>query len=244
VLGGTDKDVKQYFFSLPAKRLTQILDVYERQYGAPARRYAEAAYDKWRTGSTQMSGLVADRLFTILPPLMPLADKYRLTEKLWDHYGPSSKKVLRVGLNVGAADVAAAFKDHFESVVSSFTLPEALEARFSWLSGGDVSVRRQLLEHNINAERALIAESVRRNVTVLFDHLAADTENATERAAHIVKIKKHELEILIDPKAEGLSLEDPPPPFRYTPGTSGNPLGCFIAIAVVLGLLWLFGHHH
>ncbi len=40
-LGGTDKDVKSYFFSLSAAQLRSIFDKYESQYGNLAREYAE-----------------------------------------------------------------------------------------------------------------------------------------------------------------------------------------------------------
>ena len=37
---------------------------------------------KWRTGRVQMSGMVAERLFNLLPPRMPLGVKYKLVEGL------------------------------------------------------------------------------------------------------------------------------------------------------------------
>lgn len=40
-LGGTDQDVKRYFFSLSPDRLRQILEQYGRLHGEPAREYAE-----------------------------------------------------------------------------------------------------------------------------------------------------------------------------------------------------------
>jgi len=36
-LGGTDVDVKAYFFSLPSRDLQIVLDLYESQYGSQAR---------------------------------------------------------------------------------------------------------------------------------------------------------------------------------------------------------------
>ena len=45
-LGGTDVDVKKYFFSLSAIQLKGILDKYEMQYGNSAREYAEKTLPK------------------------------------------------------------------------------------------------------------------------------------------------------------------------------------------------------
>ena len=43
---------------------------------------AKKAIQKWKTGTVHMSGTVAERLFKLLPPRMPLADKYQLFESL------------------------------------------------------------------------------------------------------------------------------------------------------------------
>jgi hypothetical protein len=79
-LGGTDADVKAYFFRLPLSELRPILDAYERQYGKEARQYAEEAIPEWRSGRRKMSGQNASRLFHLLPRFMPLEQKYALTQ--------------------------------------------------------------------------------------------------------------------------------------------------------------------
>ncbi|HZL20093.1 MAG TPA: hypothetical protein VFG23_20335 [Polyangia bacterium] len=54
-LGGTDKDVKAYFFALGRQRLNPIFDEYQRLYGRPAREYAELTCSAtiWMTGARQ-----------------------------------------------------------------------------------------------------------------------------------------------------------------------------------------------
>ena len=61
-LGGTDQDVKEYFFSLSPNQLSGILDKYEQQNGEKAREYAEETFPKWKNGQVHMSGKVAERL--------------------------------------------------------------------------------------------------------------------------------------------------------------------------------------
>lgn len=239
VLGGTDKDVKAYFFALSKARLKAVLDRYEAAYGAAARQYAEEAMPYWASGRRGMSGTVADRLFQLLPPIMPLADKYRLTESLWKHHGPSSKKVLRIGLGVTADQVAAAFLEHINGLLTDFRIPEPLESRFTWLSAGDVTVKQQLLNRLLQNERELVAEGVRLQTPAMLDHLASDSERHTTRMAHVVKVGKHELEILADRDATGLTLEDPKPGTRYGGGGgSSNNTGCIIAVIVVAIIIY------
>jgi hypothetical protein len=90
-----DQGVKAYFFSLSPVELTAVLDDYQRAYGSEAREYAAKTIPKWRSGRVQMSGMVAERLFNLLPPRMPLGVKYKLVEGLWHHVGPSSKHRVR-----------------------------------------------------------------------------------------------------------------------------------------------------
>ncbi len=215
-LGGMDSDVKQYFFNLPEASLKKILDEYEKRYGSSARQYAALTMPTWRTGKRTMSGMVASRLFDLLPPRMPLAAKYKLTEGLWQHFGPSSKKRLRIGLDADPSAVHDAIRTHLDNVVVSHQIPQQLEARFNWLSSGDVAVKQQLLNHLRSQERALIAEGARLQMPVLTEHLKSDAQALTTRVAQQLRIGKHEIELLIDINATGIALEEWAPPPRPT----------------------------
>lgn len=207
-LGGTDKDVKEYFFKLPQNKLDVILREYGRLYGSSAKSYAEQTMPKWRSGRTQMSGLVAERLFNLLPPRMPLSAKYQLTENLWEHFGPRSKKRLRIGLDADVDEAVEAVRAHFDEVVLHYKIPDQLERRFNWLSAGDVSVKQELLNHLRSKERLLLSEGARIQLPMMLSHMREDIARRTSRMAQTLKIGKHELELLIDPKAQGVSLEE------------------------------------
>jgi hypothetical protein len=66
-MGGTVSDVKQYFFSLHDTELNAVFAAYSRRYGASKEAYARQVFSRWKSGSTQMSGVVAKRLFDFLP---------------------------------------------------------------------------------------------------------------------------------------------------------------------------------
>ena len=126
-LGGTDQDVKQYFFALSPKALNSLLDEYERKHGREPRLYAEQTMPKWRSGGVRMSGTVAERLFNLLPPRMPLPEKYKLVETLWKHVGPRSKRIVRLGLDAGIDDVIDAVRKYMNDVVVHYNIPSSLE---------------------------------------------------------------------------------------------------------------------
>jgi hypothetical protein len=170
-LGGMDQGVKSYFLNLPSVELAAILDDYQRAYGSQAREYATDTIPKWRTGRVRMSGMVAERLFNLLPPRMPLGVKYKLVEGLWHHVGPSSKHRIRVGADANVADVIELARSKITEFVVNYTIPSNLEGRFNWLSAGDVSVKQMLLSHIQEVEKTIVVEAVRAQVPVMLEHL-------------------------------------------------------------------------
>lgn len=240
-LGGTDKDVKAYFFNLPEQKLNVILDEYGRRYGSSARSYAMETMPNWRSGRTHMSGMVAERLFNLLPPRMPLSEKYRLTESLWEHYGPRSKKRLRVGLDVGLDEAVAAVRDHFDTVVQQYKIPPEMERRFEWLAAGDVNIKQDLLNYLRSRERQLLSEAARVQLPVMLDHLRSDQHGLTSRMAQTLKIGKHELELLVDPKASGVNLEEHTAARAGGSSSFWSEWGCLV-IAIALITLFVILH--
>jgi len=235
-LGGTDKDVKAYFFSLSEEEISSLLVEYGTRYGDPAREYAFNTLGQWKSGRVKMSGTVAERLFNLLPPRMPIGVKYKLTENLWEHFGPKSKKRLRIGLDADLGSTVEAVQAHFEEVVLQHRIPDQLERRFNWLASGDVEVKQHLLNHLRSQERLLLSEGARLQLPVMIDHLKQDNEALTTRVSQMLKIGKHELELLIDPDAEGCRLEEWTPPTRPRTETSSGG-GINWGFLIIAGLL-------
>jgi hypothetical protein len=208
-IGGSDEDVKKYFFSLSPAQLRPVLDEYEARHGHAAREYAERVLPRWRTGRTKMGGDSAKRLFDLLPPRMTLSAKYGLVENLWEHFGPRSKKMLRIGLDANIEMVVRAVNDHVESTVANYKIPDNLETRFTWLSAGDVHVKQELLNYFRQKDKERAVESTREKVPVMLEHLRSDDGRHTHRLAEILKVGKHELEITLDRSSSGVALLEP-----------------------------------
>jgi hypothetical protein len=209
-LGGTDEDVKKYFFDLHPTDLAIILDLYEHHYGSQARAYAKNTIEKWRVGRVQMGGQTASRLFRLLPPLMPLQKKYELIGNLWSHFGPSSKKILRVGLDATMDDIISQIRQHIEGVVVQYRIPENLERRFEWLAAGDSHVKQDLLGYLKQREKSLVVEGARVQLPMMIEHLRSSQGNNTHRLAQVLQIGKHELEVSLERGFSGVALIDPP----------------------------------
>ena len=238
-LGGTDKDVKEYFFSLRGERLKAVLEAYGKKYGQDKRQYAEQTIPHWRSGSRKMSGLVAGRLFSLLPQHMPVSKKFELVESLWKFKGPSSRKSLYVGPDAHAAELTALVKKHFEEKVQSYVIDEAISQRFEWLAENDSQLCQQLRNHFLHLEKdQLSAASFDRIGVMLTQIQRADAPEQTLR--QIFEVGKHKVEVEFSKDSEGIS-EQPPKPKRTPSGKSEseNNLGCIvmIVVAVVIFLL-------
>jgi hypothetical protein len=241
-LGGMDQAVKAYFFGLSPLELSVVLDDYQRAYGSQKREYAADTIEKWRSGRVQMSGMVAERLFNLLPPRMPLLVKYRLIEGLWHHVGPSSKHRIRVGLDAEVVQVVELARSKITEFVVNYKIPETIERRFDWLSAGDVSIKQMLLAHIQEGEKTVVVETVRAQVPVMLEHLRS-AGSRTGRLAQIVRVGKHELELLMDKTASGAKIEDPSVVRGSSAQTSPSPYtiavwAIIVVFVVMLIVIW------
>ena len=66
IAGGIDKDIERIFLNLPSYKLESVFSRYGREHGSSALTYARNTYQKWKSGSVQMSGKVAERLLNLV----------------------------------------------------------------------------------------------------------------------------------------------------------------------------------
>jgi len=229
-LGGTDEDVKNYFFSLNPNQLKILLGKYEAKHGASAREYAEETFSKWKGKRRQMSGMVATRLFNLLPPEMPLDAKYQLTESLWKHVGPSSSKIYYIGLDANIDEVHSTIKAHLENVVIHYEIPSSMEKRFNWLSHGDVRIKQKLLNHLRQQEQALLLEAVQTNIPILLDHLRGNEGSLTNHVSHFINVGKHDVKVIVDDRVIGVT--------EVAPKSATNTRWIWWVIGIGILLLW------
>lgn len=237
-LGGTDVDVKEYFFLMPPALRDAILVEYGQRYGEAARSYAEETIPKWKNGSVKMSGTVAERLFNLLPPRMPIEKKYELTENLWQRLGPRVKRTITVGINVPIEKLIDLLNTTIQEDVISFQIPEQIERRFSWLSAGDVQIKQKLLNYMQDLEKESIITGARTQLPVILDHLRREGEN-TSLATQVLKLGNHEIRLEFDRDYDGVTMgsrRKVPPP---TSKDSDYGWLIFLAIGVAV-LVFLF----
>ena len=223
-IGGNDKDVKAYFFSLPANELNVILRNYGVKFGAQAEDYARKTFHAWRTGERGMSGLVASRLFSFLPHHMPLSKKYELAENIWVHFGPSSRHYYTIGTSANVNALASIIAVKLDSIVTAYNIPENIKNRFKWLADGDISVEEQLWNYFRNLQKSLAINKVQLEIPVLQRQVHNHTDK-TRLVRSELHIHKHIISISVN-KNFAEKIEETQ--HQYVSSSSG----CYIATSV------------
>ena len=138
LVGGADAEVKKFFFSLPPNHRDAVFHAYGRIYGTSAESYARGTFEKWRNGTVQMSGLVAKRLFALLPNIMSPEQKYDIARHIWEKSAPASSMRLAIGPMAPLDSVMNMLTQHMSSVLTEHMIPSYISSGFKWLSDNDV----------------------------------------------------------------------------------------------------------
>ncbi|MEX2598794.1 MAG: hypothetical protein WD533_03970 [Dehalococcoidia bacterium] len=236
LLGGTDQTVKQFLFSLPPDQLNQLMDEYGRLYGEAARQYALETIPKWRSGRVTMSGMVAERLYRLLPPMMPYETKYEIAAELWKHTGPVSRRTLRFGPDALQGEVVDNIVTHLTKVVPNHSIPSALALRFKWLTQGDVVAEQHLLNQLRQMDVKLVSEAALLQVPNMINHAFGPAAEQISRFEHELTVGNHKLKLIADQKQTGCQFE------AYdsaTASSSTNDWSWLIWSALIIGFIVL-----
>jgi hypothetical protein len=231
-VGSADDIVKGAFFSLSGKALDFLLTKYGELYGEAARDYARQTIPKWRSGSVQMSGMVAQRLFDLMPPLMPTSQKHQIVEAIWKRYGPRSSKYVYVGPGSNPDAVLLEIERYFANLNVLHVIPPNLESRFDWLADHDVAAKQMLLNHFMDQQRRVAISSARLNLQMMLASMNLDQQGQITKLSHAVFVGNHQLEIKADQLRSGFILSDLPNAF-IRPPMKFPWAGFFVVAAVV-----------
>lgn len=220
-LGGTDVDVKEYFFSLSGKELQKVLNAYGKKFGKQKLDYAIETLPSWRSGARRMSGLVASRLFSLLPNFMPTKQKFKLVESLWAHCTSLTHQKYYIGKNASPNEVSEKVRERFNEVVKSYYINDGITNRFKWLSQNDSTLCQDLQNHFLKLNRDQLSKLSYNRISILIDEINKDDE-IHKVMNHEFKVGGHVVELEFRKDAdEPISLSAPIKPYSSS--------GCFIA---------------
>ena len=241
-LGGMDAEVKEFFFSLPKDKLTKVLEGYGRKYGKEKRSYAAATLPKWKDGTVHMSGLVAERLFDFLPPIMPINLKLRIVEGLFENSGAAKADFVLAPFNAPPSEIFAFVSRNLLGEIEGQKIAAGLKSQFGWLAGEDTTVAEQILQHSlmlaVDAKKVAATEIMQQMDRDLAVHGDVLREFITT-----VRFRRHEVHIKRSAVAEEIGSVN-----RWTFERDGRKTGIHSAtngglnwiiwLGLGLGVLW------
>jgi hypothetical protein len=155
-----------------------------------------------------MSGMVAERLYSLLPPLMPLNEKYDLTRSLWKHICPSTHRILVVGANANRQQIIDTVRDYVAQTVKGHFIQGSLLKRFKWLSSGDVHVQQQLMNHLLEMEKQGAVDALNEQLPVLMGHIQRHG-SVTRHLQHTIQLGKHRMDLRFEAEGSQIRIEEP-----------------------------------
>jgi hypothetical protein len=239
---GTDRIIKDVFFRLSGTSLDALFTAYERRFGTAAANYARAARERWRRGEVNMSALVSERLYAVMPAFMSADDKRRIVEILWRRYATRSQRYLYVGAGVSINDVMRSVEEHFEALLSYGNLPESLTSRFEWLTDKNAMETRRLIANFVEEQKATAFTAVRVSLIAMSAAMGAGPIQNPDALSHSVAVGDHVLILKADPLRVGFLMSDSAtarikPPSRFDSRGVGTLVALAALICVVVGAL-------
>jgi hypothetical protein len=209
--------------------------------GKEAEQYARETFQKWKSGSTKMSGLVAQRLFNLLPPRMPTSAKLELAGNIWRHFGPSSSHSFTVGPAADVKLVVEAISDKLSAAIQTYQIPDQIRNRFEWLSSGDIRVKEELLNHFRKMEKNLVLSKIHEEVPILQKQIQ-DYAGQTISVRTKLEIHRNSVEIYVDDRL-GDKFREGVPDKRPTASASLSLDRLIIAVIVVIVIFAIMTKH-
>lgn len=178
-------DLVKVLLGLEQANLENLFQLYTREFGPAAARYARRTYDKWRTGEVRPNKQTFNRFLLHLPTVMSFDLKCEVLRKLRQEYCSQDNYSLVVDPQNWRDTLAPLIDDLIKkSYVAQ--LPKHVEERLRWLSANDMQIGSAVLAESQAQES--------KNAMLLleqeFDQLEQLLDNTQGRSeiTHIVKL--------------------------------------------------------
>lgn len=142
-----DSDVVRVVLGLQPAVVDELFELYAKEFGAGAARYARRTRRKWEAGQVRANRQTFERLLVRLPGVMSFDLKCEVLRKLREEFCPKSHYEVSVGVE-GWRESVAPLVDSLVQRSYASELPHAIERRLKWLAADDMRVARAILDES------------------------------------------------------------------------------------------------
>ncbi len=178
-------DLIKVLLGLEQTNLENLFQLYAREFGPAAARYARRTYDKWRSGEVRPNKQTFNRFLVHLPGVMSFDLKCEVLRKLRQEYCSQDNYSLVVDPKNWRDALIPLIDDLIrKSYVAQ--LPQHVEERLRWLSANDMQLASAVLAES----QAQESKNAMRLLEQEFDHLDQflDVTKGRSEVTHIVKL--------------------------------------------------------
>lgn len=188
-------DLVKVLLNLEQRPLEELFQLYAREFGPGAARYARRTYNKWKSGEVRPNRQTFNRLLLRLPQVMSFDLKCEVLRKLRQEYCAKDSYQLNVDTLSWRQSVAPLVDD---LINKSYTaeLPKQIEGRLRWLSADDMQTARSILAESQARESRnamLLLEREFSNIEQLLDATGAKSE-----VTHLIKLPLGTIKLKIE----------------------------------------------
>ena len=156
----------------------QLFELYKKQFGPGAARYARRTYQKWKAGSVRPNKQTFQRFLLNLPQVMSFDLKCEVLRELREAYCARDNYNLNVTTNNWKTTLTPLVEEIVQKAAAA-ELPQFLNKRLSWLAEHDVTVANAILaESQVRQSRNAISllEKEFSNIQHLLDNAGGQTK--------------------------------------------------------------------
>ena len=156
----------------------QLFELYKKQFGPGAARYARQTYQKWKAGSVRPNKQTFQRFLLNLPQVMSFDLKCEVLRELREAYCARDNYNLNVTTNNWKTTLTPLVEEIVQKAAAA-ELPQFLNKRLSWLAEHDVTVANAILaESQVRQSRNAISllEKEFSNIQHLLDNAGGQTK--------------------------------------------------------------------
>lgn len=178
-------DLVKVLLGLEQANLENLFQLYAREFGSSAARYARRTYDKWRSGEVRPNRQTFNRFLVHLPSVMSFDLKCEVLRKLRQEYCAQDNYSLVVDTKNWREALSPLVDDLIrKSYVAQ--LPQHVEERLRWLSANDMQIASAVLAES----QAQESKNTMQLLEQEFDHLDQflDETKGRSEVTHIVKL--------------------------------------------------------
>ena len=157
----------------------QLFELYKKQFGPGAARYARQTYQKWKAGSVRPNKQTFRRFLVNLPAVMSFDLKCEVLRELREAYCAHDNYNLTVTTSNWKSALTPLVEEIAQKAASA-ELPEFINRRLSWLAEDDMTVANTILAES--------QERQSRNTISLLEKEFANIQHLLDNAGGQTKV--------------------------------------------------------